>query len=231
MANKITTGSKDLDRLLKGGYDKDIVTTIYGPAGSGKTLFCLLTSIHTALSKKKVIFVDTEGGFSLERLQQLTGAFSDVLQQMIFFRPTTFREQKDAFDKLRKVIDNKVGLVVIDTISMLYRLELGKSDNIYDINRELGKQIAYLNEIARKKNIPILLTNQVYADFENKCNVKMVGGDILKYGSKCLIELKNFKKGLRAFVLRKHRSISEGRNLLFRISERGIETIQKKNIF
>lgn len=220
---KITTGSRILDNLLEGGYEKDIITSIYGPSGSGKTLLCLLCSIGAVKSGKKVIFVDTEGGFSIERLKQLIPSFKDVLDKIVFFRPTSFKEQKDAFEKLKDAINDRVGLVVVDTISMLYRLELGKSDDVYDVNRELGQQIAYLSEIARKKYIPILITNQVYADFENKENVKMVGGDILKYGSKCLIELKNFRSSVRAAVLKKHRSISEDKRVLFRIVSEGIE--------
>jgi hypothetical protein len=43
-----------------------------------------------------------------------------------------------------------------------------------------------MTEIARKKKIPVLISNQVYADFEDKDKVNLVGGDLLKYGSKCL---------------------------------------------
>jgi len=226
--NKISSGSKLIDDILNGGYEQDIITTVYGPAASGKTLFCLLCSIGIAKSKK-VIYVDTEGGFSLERLKQLTPGYKKILDNIIFFRPVSFEEQRKSFEKLKDVVDDKVGLVVIDTISMLYRLELGKSDKVYDINRELGQQIAYLNEISRKKNIPVLITNQVYADFENKDEIKMVGGDILKYGSKCLIELKVFKNGVRGFILKKHRSLGY-KKMLFKIVHDGIEKVDDKKV-
>ncbi|MFH1641815.1 MAG: DNA repair and recombination protein RadB [Nanoarchaeota archaeon] len=226
---KLTSNSAVIDKLLNGGYEKDTITTIYGPAGSGKTLLCLLCSIKVSESKK-VIYVDTEGGYSIERLKQLTPNFKEVLEKMLFYRPTSFQEQKTAFNKLKSVMDDKVGLIIIDTISMLYRLELGKSDEIYDINRELGLQISYLNEIARKKNIAVLITNQVYADFKNKNNVKMVGGDILKYGSKCLIELKSYKNGIREAILKKHRSINEGKKVLFKIVQNGIEEADKRTL-
>ena len=42
MSDRIPTGSKILDRMLNGGYEQDIITTIYGPAGSGKTVLCML---------------------------------------------------------------------------------------------------------------------------------------------------------------------------------------------
>ena len=219
---RVSSGSI-LDSILNGGYEKDIVTTIYGPAASGKTLLCLLCAVDVAKSKK-VIYVDTEGGFSLERLKQVCKDYKTVLENIFILNPTNFGEQKESFEKLKNLIDDRVGLVVIDTISMLYRLELGKSDEVYDVNRELGQQISYLSEIARKKNIPVLLTNQVYADFDNKENIKMVGGDILKYGSKCLIEMQAGHKGVRKAILVKHRSLPQN-EILFRIVNEGITKV------
>ena len=107
---------------------------------------------------------------------------------------------------------------------MLYRLELGKSEEVYGVNSALGKQIANLVEIARTRNIPVLITNQVYADFDNRDHVKMVGGDLLKYGSKCLLELQKFENA-RGLVLRKHRSLPEGKGLKFKIIGEGIEEV------
>ena len=78
-----------------------------------------------------------------------------------------------------------------------------------------------LLEIARKNNIPILLTNQVYAAFDDKTKIKAVGGDILTYSSKCLIELQPLHKNKRKAILRKHRSIPE-KEIEFEIKEKGI---------
>ena len=223
---KISAGSEILDGLLEGGYEKDIINTIYGPAGAGKTMFCLLALIKVIEDhQKKVIFIDTEGGFSVERLKQLSDNYKEILDQIIFLRPTTFQEQKDDFEKLKDLINDKIGLIIVDTVSMLYRLEMGKTDDIYEVNRALGQQLGYLNEIVRKKNIPVLISNQVYADFENKDNVRIVGGDLMKYGSKCMIELKNGRNGVRKAILRKHRSISEEKEVDFRIVDKGIISI------
>ena len=68
----------------------------------------------------------------------------------------------------------------------------------------------------------MLITNQVYADFDNKDKVNIVGGDILKYGSKCLIELQITPNGNRRAILRKHRSIEEEKEIVFKIVEGGI---------
>lgn len=222
MKGRISSGNQLLDELLAGGYETDIVTTIYGPSSAGKTNICLLAAVEMAKTGKKVIYIDTEGGFSIERLSQLTKNTREILKNILFLKPTTFEGQKKAFQKLKALVDDKIGLIVVDTIAMLYRYELGKSDAVYEVNRELGSQISYLSEIARKKKIPVILANQVYSGMDNSDKVKMVGGDIIKYTSKCLLELKKYKGSLKSITLKKHRSIREGREILFKIVEEGI---------
>jgi len=221
---KIFTGAAFLDLLLEGGYDSDIVTTLFGPSGAGKTNFCLLAAVGVAEAGKKVLFIDTEGGIAVERIKQISSDYQTALGRIVFFNPVTFAEQNDIFEELRKSIPEQIGLIVVDSISMLYRLELGKSEEVYDVNSSLGRQIAYLVEIARRKKIPVLITNQVYADFDHRDEVKMVGGDLLKYGSKCLLELKRGEE-YREIILRKHRSLPEGRRTKFKIVEQGVEQL------
>ncbi|MAG73712.1 hypothetical protein CL620_05310, partial [archaeon] len=103
----------------------------------------------------------------------------------------------------------------------------GRSEGVFEVNSALGKQIASLVEIARKHKIPVLVTNQVYADFNNKDKVKMVGGDLLKYGSKCLIELHKFEN-CRGMTLRKHRSMAEGKELKFNVVADGIGSVEER---
>ncbi len=219
---RISTGSDVLDEFLDGGYETDVVTTIYGPAGSGKTTLCLLTLIKVIASGRKVVFIDTEGGFSITRLQQLFPDFKSYVDNILFLKPTTFEEQKKAFERLKEVVDGEIGLVIIDSASMLYRLELGRRDEITQTNRELGAQVAILCEIARKKNIPTLLTNQVYSSFDDRDRINIVGGDILRYSSKCLIELASLHGNIRVATLRKHRSIPNDRSVRFRIGNEGL---------
>ena len=219
---KVSTGIETFDSFLDDGFECDVVTTIYGPAGAGKTLFCMLAAIEAVREGRKVIYIDTEGGFSVERLKQLDDDYDLILKHMVFLHPTSFDEQKKVFEKLKKLVSDEVGLIVIDSISMLYRLEMGKSDQVYSTNKEMGLQISYLSEIARKRNIPVILTNQVYADFDDKGKVRMVGGDLLKYGSKCLIEIKR-ENSKRKISLIKHRSIKEGKELEFEIKDKGVE--------
>ncbi len=229
---KISSGAEAIDDFLKGGYERGIVTTIYGPSSSGKTNLCLVCLINIIKTTgKKVIYIDTEGSFSLERFRQLDSDYRKTIEKIIFLKPANFDEQKKAFEKLNLLVNeahDTIGLIVIDSIAMLYRLEIGKrQEDVYDVNRELGAQIAYLNEVARKKNLPVLITNQVYSNFEEKDKIKMVGGDLLKYGSKCLIELQKARNNIRKAILRKHRSLPEEREINFVIMEEGIADFRK----
>ena len=233
--DKIPTGSKILDKMLDGGYETDVITTIYGPSGSGKTGLCILCAITIARLGKKVIYIDTENNFSVERFKQICSAINlnhkKILNSIVFLKPVSFEEQKKTFVKLKDLVNNKIGLIIIDTIAMLYRLEIGKNDDVYEVNRELGGQLAYLNEITRKKNIPVLVINQVYADFDNKEKINMVGGDLLRYASKCLIELQTTPSGNRLAIIKKHRSIKEEKEITFKIVEGGIIGTKKGKSF
>ena len=234
---KISTGSYDLNTWLYGGYEKDIVTMIAGPPGCGKTNFVILATCSQAKKGKKVIFVDTEGGFSSDRVKQIVGNenFEKVLENILLLNPTNFEEQKKDFLKLLTLVKKEdIGLVVIDGMSMLYRLESGEAHNqkddekVKEVNREAAKQMRILAEISRKQNIPILITNQVYSEFLPEEEVKkgverntnIVGGDLFKYWSKCIIELKN-NSGKRKAILLKHRSMPQ-KEIGFVIKNEGI---------
>ena len=72
------------------------------------------------------------------------------------------------------------------------------------------------------------MTNQVYFGFQSEEDWKkgveretnIVGGDLLKYWSKCIIELKN-DRGRRKAILLKHRSLPY-KELSFEIKNEGI---------
>jgi len=216
------SGAKFLDEFLAGGYEADAITTIYGPPGTGKTNLALLAAIEVAKQGKKVIFIDTEGGFSIARLKQILPAYRKLLDRIIFLRPTNFDEQKQAIQRLKELVNSKIGLIIVDTMTMLYRLQ--RSFKEADYNRDLSLQMLALNEIARKHNIPILLTSQVYTSFDTG-RIKIVGGDILLYTSKCLLELESFRGGKRKLTLRKHRSIQGEKEVTFEIVEKGIKPV------
>jgi len=231
---KISSGSYDLNKFLYGGWEKEIITTIYGPAGTGKTNLCVLAAVSQAKKGKKVIFIDTEGGFSIERVKQIAGEdYESVLKNIFLLKPVNFDEQERAFSQMLKELLG-VSLIIVDGMTMLYRLDLAeaikeKSENkIREINSKLARQLRILAEIARTKNISVIVSNQVYSEFLSdeqlragkEKTVSMVGGDLLKYWSKCLVELKN-ERGRRKLLLRKHRSLPE-KEIEFEIINAGL---------
>jgi len=219
---KVLTGSLDLDKWLDGGYEKGIVSLFYGPSASGKSNLSMLAACQEARENKKVIFVDTEGSFSIDRINQISGIVSEqVLKNIIILTPTNFQEQKKSFEKLSMEIKStkNIGLIIVDSITMLYRLEFAEArkkgiEEIQEINTDLVNQVKSLYEIARKKEIPVIITSPVYSGHLSEedwlagkqAGVNIVGGDILKYWSKCIIELQNHR-GKKTAVIRKHRSL------------------------
>lgn len=222
MEERVRTGSKILDLALRGGYERGTITTIFGPAGSGKTILMILALVNMARNKKKIIYIDTESSFSIERIMQIAKDYKKIMDYVLFLKPSDFEEQKKSFEELRKLVKYDAGLVIVDTISMQYRLEMGKKEDISETNRHLIQQITLLADIARVKNIPVLVTSQVYSTFDSRDNINMVGGDILRYRSKTLIELQTTPYGNRKAIIKKHRSIPENREVLFKIVETGI---------
>lgn len=222
---KISSGSYDFNKWLYGGYEKGIITTIYGSPGSGKTNLCLIAAVSQAKKGNRVLFMDTEGGFSTERIKQLAQEdFENVLKNILVLKPTSFAEQKDSFKEiLKQVTKDHFGLIIVDGMTMLYRLDFGVAkddgqESIREINAHLAKQMSILSEIARKQDIPVIVTNQVY-NWDNES--RMVAGDVIRYWSKCLIEVTNDEGGRTAF-LRKHRSLPE-KSLPFQIVNGGVK--------
>ena len=215
LIERLSSGSKIIDDFLNGGVEHGAITNFYGPPGSGKTNL----SLHFTLSNSKrgkTIFIDTENGFSIERFFQI-GGNREVLKQILYETPTNFKEQIKTIQKLKNL---DVKLIVVDSIVSLYRLEINK-DNFTEINKELAKQLATLSFIAKEKKIPVIITNQVYS--VNSDEIELSGRDIVKYWSKCLIELKKIDDNRRLAILRKHRSLPEGRKTEFEITNTGIE--------
>lgn len=205
------------------------ITQIYGGPAAGKTNLCLCATVNEIKKGKKVIFIDTEGSFSVQRLKQISkGKVEDILSNTILAEPSDFDEQKIAINKLEDlVITNDVGLIVVDSLVSLYRLEMGGAEDAYALNREMGKLLAQLLKISKKYKIPVVVTNQVYASFEKGgegSKIVPVGRDLLKYWTKIVINLKKDIESRVATVVR-HKFKPEGSSIKFKITDSGIEEV------
>jgi DNA repair protein RadB len=203
----INSGNIDLDNFLNNGYEN--ITIIYGPAASGKTTLALLASLELAKQKKRVLFVDTENGFSVDRIKQMSPLYKELLDHIYLFRINNFDEQSERLEEINKII-NMFSLIVVDTIGNHYRNEL-KSD-VDKINKGLLKQLKTLKNYS--KNIPVIITNQVYTNIYKK-EIDLVGGNLVKNFSNILLEL---KRDPRKVVMKK----PEQKEMYFRIIDAGI---------
>ena len=72
-----------------------------------------------------------------------------------------------------------------------------------------------LSSISRKFNVAVVVTNQIYASFDDDSdNVVPVGGTILQYWSKAIIELKrSLVISKRTAILRRSKTSVEGKTV------------------
>jgi len=199
------------------------ITQIYGGPASGKTNLCLFAAVSEALKDKKVLFIDTEGSFSVQRIKQIAGSETNkVLSNVILAEPKDFDEQKIAVNKLEAVMaKNDIGLIVVDSLVSLYRLEMGVSEDPYSLNRQMSKMLAKLLEVAKEYDIPVLATNQVYSSFERDgapSIVTPVGRDLVRYWTKVIIALEK-QDTTRIATLERHKFKPEGSEVRFKISD------------
>lgn len=223
--HKIPSNSS-LDALLGGGFEKGVITQIFGPPSSGKSNITLALAVNVARTNKKVIYIDTEGGISIDRIKQISGPdFSRVANNIIVFEPTNFLEQNDnlkAIEVWLRKNNADVDLIVLDSAVALYRVDDMKSSKL---NKELGKQMGILSKIARKYDVAVVLTNQIYNAFDDEGNndIRAVGGTILQYWSKVILQLeRGDETNKRVATLIRHRSIPEGKKAIFSITSSGI---------
>ena len=218
--------NSSLDDLLEGGFEKGCVTQIFGSPSSGKSNVALTLAVNVAKANRKVIYIDTEGGISIDRIKQISGPyFSNLANNIMVLEPTDFLQQTEnlrSIDVWLRKHHEEVDLIILDSAVALYRVDDMKS---YKLSKELRKQIQLLSNVARKYDIAVIITNQIYNAFDDEGNteVKAVGGDILEYISKVIIKLERGEEvNQRIATLKRHRSIPEGKQVTFRITSDGI---------
>ena len=207
-----------LDDLLGGGLESGILTRVYGEAGSGKTNLCLQAAREAVHSGKKVAYIDTEG-VSVERIRQICVEcdYKKILRDILFFHPTSFESQEQI---INDVIGMKgVGLIVVDTITMFYRLNL-ENDRKGGI-RSFTRQVTNLQVAAREKDLFVIITEQVYTDKSGE--VRPFTNRDAEHMTKTILKLQRKGIGEREEIIIKHRSQPEGKKTSFRISSIGLE--------
>jgi DNA repair protein RadB len=217
---KLAMGCKPLDELLGGGVESRIITEFYGEGGTGKTNICIQLARNCASEGKKVVFIDTEG-ISKERLSQICGGKKEIVEKILFFSPYSLEEQEEMVVKAVKI---DVGLIVIDSVNLYYRLNMENDEGA--ATRSLTRQLVNLQIVARKRNMPAVVTAQVYSVGDE---VKPFGGRGIDHMAKTVVRLDKVEekrsdgKEERIATLMKHRSQPEDKTEKFLISSNGLE--------
>ncbi len=225
MQEIIPTGCISLDKLLGGGFLSETVSLIYGEAETGKTSLAVQCAVNCARRGIKSLFIDTDGTFSYERLSQIAEYdYQKISPLMIIMRPTTFQDQSTAIDHLGKVITNKFGLIVVDTVTSLYRVELVGTEGTYAANRELNRQLAVLTQIAKTMGVAVLIVSQVRSvPLGETVQIKPVATRVLNYWSDIVLDMRQSGQTRVIKVIReKHPKIKGNGAIYVKIEKEGI---------
>jgi len=188
----IPTGCGSLDEQLGGGLLEGNMVLVYGEAETGKTTLAIQCAVNCARMGYKTIFIDCEDTFSPKRMAQIAPDFEDIAPQIILMKPGDFEQQGAVIDRLNEYISEKVGFIVVDTITGLYREKLGDDmKGTFALNRELNRQMASLTQITKTRKLASLIVGQVRSVIlEEQEQVQPVATRVLRFWTDTTIVLK-----------------------------------------
>lgn len=223
MSERVPTGCSPIDELLDGGFERGTVTQVYGPPASGKTNLALSAAVSVAVGGGRAVYIDTEG-LSVDRFGQMlegqTDAVEEASARIVVQDAHDFEEQATA---VRDVGDlaAQTDLVVLDSVTGFYRVRRGTDAEEGDTLREVADQVTHLLSLARRHDLAVLLTNQVYTDPDSD-RARPLGGHTLQHWTATVLRLERFRGGNRRVTLEKHRAKPAGDSARFRITGSGL---------
>jgi DNA repair protein RadA len=161
-----SSGSDTLDRLLGGGFRAGRLTQVYGRSGSGKSQLGMQTALLAAREGRRTLFIDCEGSFRPERMEEVALArgweAGQLLDRVVYARIDSSSEQMEVVRAMAtRPATSSCSLVIIDTLTRNFSVELPGRSNLpsrqgsLDIHLSEMARDSYLNERA------YLLTNRV----------------------------------------------------------------------
>lgn len=203
----ITTNCECLDKLIGEGIPKSQVTLIYGESNTGKTTIALQCAVSAGRKDWSTLYIDCKNNFSVNRLAQIAlDNLSFISSNILVSKLQSFREQTLLIENIDNYISKNTALIIVDTINFLYRIELKSPQLIFFSNRILNRQLAYLNQIAKSKNVVVLLISQVQDTIiENKTKIEPVATRVVKFWAQNILKInRDLKPSVRKITLEKH---------------------------
>ncbi|XP_058117385.1 DNA repair protein RAD51 homolog 1 [Anopheles ziemanni] len=196
---QLTTGSKELDKLLGGGIETGSITEIFGEFRTGKTQLCHTLAVTCQLpvsqngGEGKCLYIDTEGTFRPERLlataerYKLVGA--DVLDNVAYARAyNTDHQMQLLMMASAMMVESRYALIIVDSATSLYRTDYCGRGELAARQGHLAKFLRMLLRLADEFGVAVLITNQVVAQVDgaamfNPDPKKPIGGNIIAHAS------------------------------------------------
>jgi len=243
-AGFISTGSLELNKLLGHGVETRGITEAFGEFGSGKSQLGFQLAVNAQLPVEQgglngeVVFIDTEGTFRPERIVQICAAkgldSAEFLKRIHHARAHSADHQMLLAEKIDDLIQKQkfnIKLVIVDSMTALFRAEFIGRGTLADRQQKLNKHLHMLQRLSDKFNLAVYITNQVMANpaifFGNP--TQAIGGHILGHGSTYRLYLRKSKGEKRIARLIDSPHLPEG-EAVFAVRQEGIGDAEPKAI-
>jgi DNA repair protein RadB len=229
VSDPISTGCATTDELLGGGLARGAITQVYGPPAAGKTNIALSAAVDVAAGGGTVCYLDTEG-LSAERFEQIARARDADLEglssRVVVSEALDFGEQEEAVRDAEQLAE-RASLIVLDSATGFYRLERTTQESGETLRR-VGRQLTHLLGLARRHDLAVLVTNQVFSDPESDSGrARPLGGHTLAHLTGVIVRLERFRAGNRRATLEKHPAKAAGDTVRFAITDTGLEGVEE----
>ena len=204
----LSTGSKELDKMLGGGVETGGITELFGEFRTGKTQLCHTLCVTCQLPMAQgggegmALYIDTEGTFRPERLRAVAERFGldpdDVLDNVACARAyNTDHQQQLLVQASAMMSENRFALIVVDSATALYRTDYQGRNELAARQMHLGKFLRSLQNMAEEYGIAVVVSNQVVANVDAMMfaadNKKPIGGHIMAHASTTRLSLRKGK--------------------------------------
>lgn len=209
------------------------IISVWGDFGVGKTTFALQTLYNTNKKGSESIYIFTKPTFPYERINRIMQESKEHLDHISFVRLENFNDLHNLVFNLEFLIlknsntkENLYKLIVIDSLTDLYRLELNreKKDMNYNLNYRLNQILANLFYLNERYDVDILVVNEKVQIRENDQNIEIQsGGKVMEYWVTLDIKIERTEVlKEREFILTNH---SDGDHIKFRsnLTENGFQ--------
>lgn len=237
---RISTGSKNLDALLGGGFETQSVTEFHGAFASGKTQVAFQLAVNVQKHKEDggvggtCIFLDSEGTFRPERIVQIADAAGmdpeKVLKGIYVARCYNSDHQMVLADSLGELIKEKnVKLVIIDSVTSNFRADYSGRGELATRQQRLNRHLHTLQKLTDVFNVAVYITNQVMSrpDILYGDPTRPIGGHILGHFSTHRIYVRKSKGSTRIARMVDSPNLPESETV-FKINETGVSDPEEK---